>query len=400
MKCVQISGAYVGAQKTIERAIHKELVTRRYGSFVFYAVGCADDLGIKCYETKTASFFRRGLRKLFGKTPLFAYWSTCQLIKQLQKYQPDLVHLHTLHQGYLDYSRLFRYLESAGVPVVYTLHDMWPFTGGCYYYTETTCAGFLTGCINCPAQPSKIDNAISKTAYYHRKKREFFDSLASLHFVAVSDWVRTEAKKSFLAKYPITVIENGIDFLDWNVSFDNNTPKRIISVAATWDERKGVKRIFKIAEILGEEYQFDLVGRFSEAIKGSAPSNVHFLGYIESKEKLMELYAKADLHLSASLEETFGMTFIEAASVGTRSVGYDSTAVSSTLKGVYGIISPEKSEKSMANTIRDTLGQKEYKLSEFEREAVKMRYSSKSMAEKYCDLYVDILSDKVGNHGE
>lgn len=396
MKIVQISGAYAGAQKIIERAIHKECLSRGYESCVLYAIGSSDESGISCYESKLPSLCRRALRKYCGKNPRFAGWSTKQLIHRLQKYQPDLVHLHVLHHGYLDYEVLMEYLIRNKIPVVYSAHDMWAFTGGCYHYTKENCTGFQTGCQECLADPKRLDNAPKKTAYHFSLKKKLISRLSKVQFVAVSQWVADEMKKSFLSEYPISVIANGIEPLPFSLSLDSavetkHDPIVLLGVAAAWDERKGIGRIFEMARILGDGYQFQLVGSASEAVMAEAPKNIRFLGYVGNRTDLLHLYAKADLHISASFEETFGMTFVEAAFAGTRSIGYAATAVKSTLAGVHGVAVDELNAEAMAREIVKVVEHGNVKLDPVEVQSAVDRYSCSEMAKKYCDIYGSVL---------
>lgn len=386
----------MGAQKTIERSIHREWIARGHDSVVLYAVGVADEKGVLCYESAFTMLMRRLLRKVFGKDPRFSRLSTDRLIRRLRTIKPDLVHLHVLHNGYIDYERLFRFLSEQKIPVVYTVHDMWAFTGGCYYYTKEHCTRYQTGCQQCPASANRLDNPVDKTALYYNVKKQLFSKLDKVQFIAVSEWVADEMKKSFLAEYPITVIDNGIDRI---IPAINATRERddehivMIGVAATWDERKGIDRILEMARLLGESYRFELVGYVSQDIKDAASDNVCFLGYISDKEKLLRAYARADLHISASLEETFGMTFVEAAFMGTRSVGYATTAVADTLRGVEGIAVTEMTARAMAEAIRSAVQKGMLKLTQQEIERVVERYSSETMAKAYCDSCLSFLCE-------
>jgi glycosyltransferase involved in cell wall biosynthesis len=174
-----------------------------------------------------------------------------------------------------------------------------------------------------------------------------------------------------------------------------HAPVVLLGVAAAWDERKGIDRIFEMACTLGEDYQFHLVGSVSEAVMAEAPKNVRFLGYVNSKADLLNLYADADLHISASFEETFGMTFIEAAFAGTRSIGYAATAVKSTLEGVQGIAVSELNAAAMAKEIQKIAMRRNMKLSSDEIQQAVNRYSCEVMAKKYCDIYRSVLEEEI-----
>ncbi len=394
MRVLQIGAALVGAQEIISLAVHNQLIGTGNESYILYADGKSDDPRIVRYENGLYKFIRRSLRKFVEKKPSFARLSTRKLIRHIKRIKPDLINLHILHHGYLDYVRLFEFLADYKIPVVFTLHDMWAFTGGCYYYTAENCNNFLLSCENCPAAVERLDNPPAKCEYYRNIKKDLFGKIDNVAFVAVSDWVASEAKKSFLSEYDVHVIENGLDVSEIRsieFSHSDDGVVRIVSVATWWDERKGIYRIFEAARLLGDGYRFVLVGSASEEIVSKAPSNVSFFGYIKDKNDLTRLYADADIHLSASLEETFGMTFIESAFAGTRSVGYASTAIAGTLSGVKGIAVSEYTPEALAKAVKESTALNKGKLSIDEINDVVDRYSSRTMAEKYLELYEEIL---------
>ncbi len=394
MKVLQIGGTFVGAQEKIEFAIHKNLLESGNDSYILYVEGNSDDPKIIRYENKADNFFRRLLRKLLGKNPSFSRLSTYKLVRHIKRINPDLVNLHIIHHGYLDYIYLLEFLAESKIPVVFTMHDMWAFTGGCYYYTAENCNKFLSSCENCPASVERLDNPPAKCEYYRNIKKELFGKIDDVVFVAVSDWVASEAKKSFLSEYDVRVIENGLDVSE--IRSIESSPSddgvvRIVSVATWWDERKGIHRIFETARLLGDGYRFELVGSASDDVISNAPDNVSFLGYIKEKNDLLRLYSESELHVSASMEETFGMTFIEAAFAGTRSIGYASTAVTETLSGVRGIAVSEYTPEALANAVKECAESGKCKLSDDEIKDIVNRYSSETMAGKYLELYKEIL---------
>ena len=404
MRILQIGATFVGAQKKIEYAIHRYVLEKGHDSTILYAIGESNEQGIVCYENKFENLIRRGLRKVVGKKPQFAILSTLKAIRFIKRCNPDLVNIHTIHHGYLDYEMLLKYLAKRQNPVVFTVHDMWPFTGGCYYYTKENCDGWEFGCKNCPANRNRLDNSPQKTSEYYELKKNLFSDFSNIHFVTVSEWVASEMRKSFLQNHPISVIENGMDLFEASgIDADNQIAerykdrKKLLSVAAAWDERKGLYRIFEMAKILGETYVFFLVGGISDELKRVAPSNIVFLGYVRNQEKLAWLYSFVDLYVSASVEETFGMTFIEAAFCGTKSIGFNSSAIAETVKGVLGYLVNDIDSNDMATRIVEIFAGEETKLSAVDINKIVQRYSSSTMAEKYYELYLDLLSTKGEN---
>ena len=84
----------------------------------------------------------------------FNRMGTRRLIREMERFQPDVVHLHNIHGGYLHAETLFRYLKKKNLPVVWTLHDCWPFTGHCAYFDYSGCTRWLTACHHCPQKTS------------------------------------------------------------------------------------------------------------------------------------------------------------------------------------------------------------------------------------------------------
>lgn len=390
MRILQYSGAFVGAQKQIEEAIHYQLKELGHESRILYTVGESQDSEIIRCESRLGNLLRRGLIKLFGNDHRFAFFATKKLIRYIALYKPDIVHLHTIHHGYIDYEMLFHHLGEKQIPLVYTLHDMWPFTGGCYHYTNCGCERFLTGCDNCPKRDA-IDCPPKRTSASFQTKRSLFKLQKSIRFVAVSDWVSEETKKSMLQEYPLYTVWNAVEqpmeCADMTALKQTNR-FQIVGVAASWTERKGIWRFFELAQLLGDDYEILLVGSADAKLRNEAPENIRFLGRITDRRQLYELYRTSDLHVSMSLEETFGMTFVEAAFVGTRSIGFNSTAIPGVLRKVHGITvsagdvsAVEEEIRSMARNIHLC------RLSAEEQREIKAAFSAKEMAKQYITIY-------------
>lgn len=300
MKIVHIGGTYVGAQKKIEHSIHNYCRTKGHESTILYAIGNTDDEQIICYEKKISNLIRRALRKI-NKNPHSSFLGTVCVIHYLEKLRPDIVNLHILHHGYIDYILLLSYLAKRRIPVVFTAHDMWFFTGGCYYYTNIKCEGFQQGCKKCPKGTKEVDCSSRKTEKYLKKKLYLYSKLSSVSFVSVSPWVYSEMVKSEIGKYPQYMIMNAVGdtkYMPCNVR--KSEKFTIIGVAANWDKRKGIDRFLELAVELNDICNIVLVGNILDEQKNEAPSNVSFVGPVTDMYKLYELYASSDLHVSMS----------------------------------------------------------------------------------------------------
>ena len=394
MKIVQIGGALNGAQKIIEEAIHHRAIEQGHESYIFYACGKSDEPGIIKYENRFENLLTRALRKYVGKMSCYSALQTRRLIRKIESIQPNIIHLHVLHHGYTDYMMLFKYLVKEQIPVVYTMHDMWAFTGGCYHFRSLNCAGFQTGCGNCQCLPNLLDTTLTNVTEEWKKKKELFEKVRNLNIVAVSAWVAEEVRRGFLAQFPISVIPNGVLQCNRDKPLPNCAPDKkfqIICVAASWTKEKGIDILLKLAKLLSDEAELLLVGGVADEMLAKAPSNIRFYGYCSDREKLFDLYRMATIHVSASLEETYGMTFVEAALAGTRSVGFASTAIEETLQGVYGVAVEQFTAYALRDAIITIKQEKKGKLSIKEIECVADRYSVIIMADKYLSLYEKIM---------
>mgnify|MGYP000503164348 CR=1 FL=1 len=128
-----------------------------------YKFGTNLDMGLHVLCT----FFR-------GEHGFASKKQTGRLIEKIEEYNPDIIHLHNIHGFYLDVEQLFRYLRTAGKPVVWTLHDCWSFTGHCAHFDYIGCMKWKTGCGNCPQYRSVYPYALFKdnTASNYRRKRQ------------------------------------------------------------------------------------------------------------------------------------------------------------------------------------------------------------------------------------
>lgn len=264
--------------------------------------------------------------RIFDNHGLASKKTTNQFIKSIEQIKPDLIHLHNIHGYYLNYPILFNYLKKWGGPVVWTLHDCWPFTGHCAYYDYAECNKWQTHCESCPQLRSYPASFLSDRSFKNfDQKIKSFCNLPNLTFVPVSDWLKNELSKSFLKQYPAITIHNGIDLSQFHqvdvFNKDKNT-KIVLGVASVWDRRKGLAEFEKLRTLLPPEYVIILVGLSQDQIS-HLPLGITGIRRTESIEQLVYLYNMADVFANPTLEDNFPTTNLEALACGTPIVTYN-----------------------------------------------------------------------------
>ena len=141
---------------------------------------------------------------LFDKHGLYSKKETKSLIDKLREIKPDIIQLHCVHGYYINYRVLFEYLEEVQVPVVWTFHDCWAFTGHCAHFAVAGCERWKIGCYKCPLLKDYPKTYLTDNSENNWKlKEECFTSLSNMHVVLVSKWLEILAKQSFFKNYPI-----------------------------------------------------------------------------------------------------------------------------------------------------------------------------------------------------
>ena len=208
--------------------------------------------------------------RLFDNHGLMSKRATIQLLNYVEQLNPDIIHLHNIHGYYLNYPELFSFLSQANKPVVWTLHDCWPYTGHCAHYMYLQCDRWKTHCEFCPQKRSYPASLLLDCSYrnYDMKKQAFL-SVPNLTLVPVSKWLEGDLRQSFLKDCRIQQIYNGIDINVFKPQTDTkaimekyNIPsgKRVLlGVASNW-WRKGFEDFLQLRRLLDDRYVIVLVG--------------------------------------------------------------------------------------------------------------------------------------------
>lgn len=316
--------------------------------------------------------------------------ATRSFIKEMDKYEPDVVHLHNIHGYYLHIPTLFDALSTMNVPVVWTFHDFWPVTGHCAFYTPFQCDRWKKGCHDCPGLNSYPMSKVDRCRRNYKFKQAQWAKIEKLYPVAVSEWMRDELSESMLGDRPIEVIYNGIEHND--VARRSSTENPIVlGLASVWDERKGLSDIIALRERLPANYRIVVVGLSERAIR-RLPDGVEGVGRVSDADALGRLYATASVLVNPSRAEALSTVNLEAQSNGTPVVAYRGGSMAETMSENSGITVDRGDIRGLEVAIRRIVEHPEGRFTAKQcRAFIREKFDRNSNYEKYIDLYDRVL---------
>ncbi len=281
----------------------------------------------------TSDFWKKVSEKLAyytGYIGCFSVFSTMRFLAKVRRYNPDIIHLHNLHNSYINLPLLFSYIKRHDVKVVWTLHDCWAFTGRCPYFLMSGCNRWKTGCHDCPYPKGEYPPArIDRSKILWKMKKTAFTGMNNMTIVTPSKWLAGLVKESFLSEYPVKVINNGIDLnvfkpseSDFRVVNGLEGKKLVLAVAMGWDRRKGYKDMLELAKKLDDHYRIVLVG-VSKGQIDSLPSNILGIERTNSQKELVEIYSASDVFINTTYEDNYPTVNLEARACGLPVITYN-----------------------------------------------------------------------------
>ena len=327
------------------------------------------------------------------------------VIKQIEQIKPDIINLHWVGLGLLRPEQLKTFTQ----PIVWTLRDMWSFTGGCCY-TEG-CTHYQQQCGHCPMLGSNQENDLSRKVW--QRKHRAWQGL-NLTLAPISQWLADCASKSSLFHhYPARVIPNAVD-TDIFRPMDKKAARDILqlpqhdklilfgALSATTDKRKGFNHLVTAINQLKIDDSLPLRAVIFGAEKtasGSMPFNIPYtvLGRLNDDITLALAYSAADVMVVPSIQEAFGKTAIEAMACGTPVVCFDTTGLRDIVEHRHtGYRAECFSNRDLANGILWTLetSERNARLADNARKRTERFFSFTVQANKYAELYQEVLNTR------
>lgn len=300
--------------------------------------------------------------RLFDRHGLASNEATRLFVKQIQELKPDVIHIHNIHGYFLNYQILFDFLAQSNIPVVWTVHDCWLYTGHCYYYSYAGCNKWQTGCGHCPQKKEfPASWLIDRSHQNYEDKKQAFTSLPldQLTIVPVSEWIREEMQHSFFQNNQFHVIHNGINTNIFNIynpeqvkqKYGLNGKHILLGVASIWSREKGFDDCIQMADLLHPDEMLVLVGVRPEQQK-KLKKNMLGIPRTENIHQLAELYAAADAFINPTWQDNYPTVNLEAIACGTPVVTYRTGGSIEVITDQTGFIVPQGNVKEMLEAAR------------------------------------------------
>lgn len=404
MRIVQINGGAKGSTGKIMMGIAE--VARAQGHEVMCASPITTtnrDAGEDCGYYRIGTFNSRrvnvALARITGFNGCFAWFETYKLLKKIDEFKPDIIHLHNLHDSYINLPMLFSYIKKHNVPTVWTLHDCWAFTGQCPHFTIVKCDKWKVGCHNCPQYKEYPASLYDNTKKMWQLKKKWFTGVKNMTIVTPSEWLAGLARESYLKQYPIEVINNGIDLNVFKPTHSNFRERYeipaekhiILGVSFAWGYRKGLDCFVEIAEKLGEQYQIVLVGTDDEIDK-NLPHNIISIHRTQNQKELAEVYSAADVFVMPTREENYPTVNMEAIACGTPVVTFRTGGSPEMLDDKTGIVVEANNIEAIEKAIKDICEKKGCNDEDY-IVAYSKKFNMQKRFTDYIELYATVLEE-------
>ncbi len=289
-------------------------------------------------------------------------------LRQVEKFKPDVIHLHNIHGYYINIELLFKYIKrNENIQVLWTFHDLWPCTGHCGSGEEVECRKWENGCYKCPLKkyyPKSIFLDNSKQNF--QRKKQLFSNVKNLKIISPSNWLASQVEKSFMSKYQVEVRRNKIDLsafkpIDSNFRIRYEIVDKFIILCVLFANNKWkYNDLLELSTHLNKSEIIILVGLSKKEIK-RLPSNVIGLERTNSKKDLAEIYTTADVFINPTYSDNYPTVNLEAQACGTPVITYNTGGSPETLRAGMGYVIPKGSVRELLGVIRSLQSSSLYK---------------------------------------
>jgi glycosyltransferase involved in cell wall biosynthesis len=402
---ISMSDSAGGAAKAAYR-LHKALLSNQINSkmYVLKKNYTHDNTIITTTGiiNKTLNLIRPSIEKLMTKkntSGLYfssSYFSNNSLVKKVIKDNPDIIHLHWINNGTLSIADFKKFKK----PIVWSMHDNWPFTGGCHI--KLKCTKYESMCTSCPLLHENLLSNLSKKIFIRKKK---VYKKCDIYPVALSSWLEEETKKSSLmGKMMISKIPNPINTNLYR-EIDSAAAKNFLNIKPDIkvllfgavnplkDFNKGGDLLLQAFKYLTSKNIVLLIAGTTKPEKELFPIESIYLGSLSDELSLILAYNAADVTIVPSRQENLSNTIMESLACGTPVAAFNTGGNKDmVITDSTGYLAENEDSEDLAKGIEKLLSQGKSYYSSKCIEFVKTHFSESIVADKMINLYNSILN--------
>ncbi len=340
------------------------------------------------------TFFHFGEQRIFDNEGLCSRRATRYFIEKIEEIKPDVIQLHNIHDHYINYRLLFKYLKASGIPVVWTFHDCWAFTGHCFHFVTKDCFRWKTGCHDCPLRDKYPHTLLDKSKVHWLLKKQLFQDCKNLSVVACSQWMANFVEESFLQDKRIEVFRNGIDLNVFRPlkSLSRNKLFRVLAVSNVWNNDKGFNDILHLRKLLSDSFELIMVGLTEKQVK-ELPNGITGLERTQNVEELVKLYSSANVFINPTYADTFPTVNLEALACGTPVVTYRTGGSPEAVDEKTGVVIEQGDVSALAHAIENICKSDKVHYTDACRERALNYFNKDDRFMDYIHLYDDLLRE-------
>ena len=349
-----------------------------------FAIKIGNESDVKMHALKSRVFDSAGFE---------SKEATRDFIEKLKDWKPDIIHLHNLHGYYINLPILFNYIKSNNIPVIWTLHDCWAFTGHCTHFERIGCNKWMNesdGCSHCQRKKDYPKSVFLDCSSANlKRKRECYNGVRNMTIVTPSRWLAAFIENSILSQFPVKVIPNGIDTTifrpiesDFRKKYKLENKKIVLGVADGWNVPGRRDDFYHLSELLDDSYKVVMVGYDPKKIH-EAPDRVLALPKTNNTKELSEIYTAADVFINPTYEDNYPTINLEAQACGTPVITY---RTGGSVENVNPLLIVDRGDVEGLKEKVELVNKKDFKMPEG------LSIRKEDNYQKYIDLYKKIVS--------
>lgn len=397
MTLLQINATYaIGSTGRITKDIHNQALKKGINSYVACAMS-AEPKETYIIGNELDHKLHAFLCRINGRQAYFSKCATKALLNYMDQIKPDIVHIHNLHNNFINLNMLLDYIAEKNIRLVITLHDCWYYTGRCFHYTFNKCFRWKEGCGNCPERQAGTPvYFFDKSAENYLDKKKHLEKIKNIYVIGASQWIANEARLSLLQNANISYCYNGVDMEifkpqptklreQYNIKPDDFVILGIANKLTLPQNKQAMEAIYSL---LDENTKLVVLGAGTRMF---FDDRVIRIPTVKEEKEMAQWYASADVFVNLTWEDTLGFVNVEAIACGTPVITQLACGSPEVIDENTGIVIEAGDKEQLTKAILEIRrnGKKYYEAACVER--TENLFNAEHSYDKYFDIYEKII---------